>query len=135
MRPTALLRVRVIPVSAIPRNEIRLPPNPPPKRDPKSTDSPTIERLLKTLNRPLRAKQQEVAALTRRLRTEDKELTLEAAEQAAREQLGVAHGAVVDLPPNLRINEYVPKRTEYAGMKREHREIVSLADVLLSSAR
>ncbi|BGP03212.1 hypothetical protein NBRC10513v2_006942 [Rhodotorula toruloides] len=124
MRPTAFLRVRVIPVSAIPRNEIRLPPNPAPRRDPKSTDSPTIERLLKTLNRPLRAKQEEVAALARQLRTGNKEMSLEAAEQAARKQLGVAHDAVVDLPPNLRIIEYVPKRTEYAGLKREHREIL-----------
>ncbi|BGP27402.1 anaphase promoting complex subunit 1 [Rhodotorula toruloides] len=124
MRPTALLCVRVIPVSAIPRNEIRLPPNPAPKRDPKSTDSPTIERLLKTVNRPLRAKQAQVAQLAQQLRTGNKEMTLDAAEQAAREQLGVAHDAVVELPPNLRIKEYVPNRAEYAGIKREHRELL-----------
>lgn len=64
--------------------------------------------------------------LARRLRTEDQGTSLEAAEAAARAQLGVEHDAVVELPPNLRINEYVPKRAEYLGVKREHRELVSL---------
>ncbi|GAA5983345.1 hypothetical protein JCM11641_006040 [Rhodosporidiobolus odoratus] len=94
MRPTVHLLVRPVPVSSIPPAALRLPPKPNLSRIDKSA-SPTIERLLNNF----------------------------AVRGAARQGVPSEQGRG-DLPPNLRIVDYVPKRKEYEGVRAGHRDLL-----------
>lgn len=53
----------------------------------------------------------------------DLEREVEAEVEAAAEEAEGGKG----LPANLRVEEYVPKRQEYGGVKSSHRDLVSFA--------
>lgn len=97
MRPSPLrLALRPIPLSSIPANLVRLPPKPT-KQSPAASAaaSPTIDRLVANLSKR--------AAAT----------------------VGAEASATATLPANLRIDEFVPRRREYAGVNKAHRTLVS----------
>lgn len=103
-----------MPLTAVPAASLRLPPsNGRPK--PKSVDeaaSPTVDRLLNSLERS-------AARLQRQ--------GVSPAPRPAGNTAGEAHGdaSLNRLPPNLRINEFVPRRKVYQGVKASHRDLVS----------
>lgn len=115
MRPSLVVRwTRAVPLTAVPATSLRLPPsNGRPK--PKSVDdaaSPTVDRLLNSLERS-------AARLQRQ--------GVSPAPRPAGNTTGEAHGdaSLNRLPPNLRINEFAPRRKVYQGVKASHRDLVS----------
>ncbi|GAA5863407.1 hypothetical protein JCM8547_006972 [Rhodosporidiobolus lusitaniae] len=117
MRPSSRSLVRAVPLSSIPPHALRLPPKPSPsspsssaRASRNSTASPTIDRLLKSFpSRGLPSVAQAGA------RAGEVERTPAQAQAQAQQQ---------ELPPNLRINEFVPKRREYEGVRASHRDLL-----------
>ncbi|GAA5967631.1 hypothetical protein JCM21900_003231 [Sporobolomyces salmonicolor] len=122
MRPTMLrLATRPIPLSAIPPTALRLPPKPAstPNLSASSTHSPTIDRLLKSFASP------PSRAPSRTGLPHDGRGLANAAvhAEALAEQPGATPEAT-QLPPNLRIEQYVPKRREFEGVSASHRDLL-----------
>ncbi|GAA5899631.1 hypothetical protein JCM6882_001169 [Rhodosporidiobolus microsporus] len=107
MHPSLPRAIRAVPLSSIPPSALRLPPKPTLRR-PSASSSPTVERLLKSF-----AARSTPSAAS------------EAGAGAAGEAQGVlGQAARAELPPNLRIVEYVPKRREYEGVRASHRDLL-----------
>lgn len=124
--------IHPIPLSQIPPALLRLPPKPSPKPSASSSSSPTLERLVQSINsnRPIRRRSTGLAGDGRGLGNaigldveRDLEREVEAEGEAAAEGQGEERGN--GLPANLRVEEYVPKRQEYGGVKSSHRDLVS----------
>ncbi|GAA5888866.1 hypothetical protein JCM5296_005020 [Sporobolomyces johnsonii] len=124
MRPTSLrLATRPIPLSSIPRHALRLPkkPDTSPKPSASSAYSPTIDRLLKSFASPKSRAAPSLAGLPqdgRGLANAVVDVEAQAAEQPRATQ------EAPQLPPNLRIEEFVPKRREFEGVKASHRDLL-----------
>ena len=115
MRTSQILRKTVpIPLSDIPSALLRLPPKPSLALKASSTTSPTIDRLIKSLATKRRTPSG-LAGSGRGLGNLVGAAVEDAETDIAVESL---------LPPNLRIEEFVPKKKEYAGVRSSHRELV-----------
>ncbi|GJN93775.1 hypothetical protein Rhopal_006833-T1 [Rhodotorula paludigena] len=96
MRPSSLrLATRPIPLASVPAHALRLPPPPVPSAPRPSKDP--------------------------RSPTVDRLLKSFARPAPAHDARGLGARA---LPPNLRINEWVPPRKEYQGVKASHRDLL-----------
>ncbi|GAA6040423.1 hypothetical protein JCM8097_004540 [Rhodosporidiobolus ruineniae] len=96
MRPSPRQLVRAVPVSSIPQGALHLPPKPTPI--PRS--NPATSAASPTLDRLLKS--------------------FAARSTAAEGQ----QQAPMQLPPNLRIVQFVPRRQEYHGVKASHRDLL-----------
>lgn len=131
MRPSlALLKpVTPLPLSSIPSHLLRL-PQAAPARSPKpssATTSPTIDRLLVSLKKSSQHRLVRTTGASEDGRSLWKNFTgtTTGAGAALEEEGGKAEMLKGLLPRNLRIEEYVPKRVEYEGVKAGHRDLVS----------
>lgn len=122
MRPSLVVRwTRAVPLTAVPAASLRLPPSNG-RPEPKSVDeaaSPTVDRLLNSLERS-------AARLQRQ--------GVSPAPRPAGNTAGEA-ASLNRLPPNLRINEFVPRRKVYEGVKASHRDLVSSCPRSVSTPR
>ncbi|POY72887.1 hypothetical protein BMF94_4048 [Rhodotorula taiwanensis] len=118
MHPSLIARwTRAVPITSVPASALRLPPassRPRPKATPigGQAASPTIDRLLQSVDRSTHR-------LQRQAGTSAQFLTGGGAAAAAGEASTTA-----TLPPNLRINEFVPRRKVYEGVKASHRDLL-----------
>lgn len=128
---TSLVRLstRPVPLSSVPPLLLRLPPKPTTAPSTKNGASPTIDHLLARLERRAgrRATTEDGRGLGNLrnigLGGENVDLAQSQSQTSPPIESGRGLGAGL-LPPNLRIEEFVPKRTEYSGVKRTHRELV-----------
>ncbi|ORY54079.1 hypothetical protein BCR35DRAFT_16902 [Leucosporidium creatinivorum] len=120
MRPSPLrLATRPIPLSSVPAGLLRLPPKPSTAPKPSATHSPTVDRLLKSF-----ANNRGPFAPSTGLSQDGRGLAA-AVPQAVEQDLAQAEAMdKVQLPGNLRIEQFVPKRKEYSGVKSGHRELL-----------
>ncbi|KAM0747871.1 hypothetical protein T439DRAFT_328544 [Meredithblackwellia eburnea MCA 4105] len=133
LRPSLPLSsaARVIPISKISPESIRLPPKPSVKKEDLKQTSPTIDRLARSLGkgrlagRALGAGVQDGRGLGAipvnevGVGKEEDVLRVESSEAET-----VATEGESDLPPNLRFEEFVPRRNEYRGVKATHRQLL-----------
>lgn len=121
MRPSALrLATRPIPLASVPAGLLRLPPKPSTAPKASATHSPTVDRLLKSF-----ANKRGSLARSTGLSADGRGLGVAVPEAVEQD---VAQAEVMDkvqLPANLRIEQFLPKRKEYSGVKSGHRELVS----------
>ncbi|GAA5875763.1 hypothetical protein JCM3774_006450 [Rhodotorula dairenensis] len=107
MRPTLVARwTRAVPLTAVPAASLRLPPSSG-RTKPKHVDdaaSPTVDRLIGSIGRSAQRLQRQGVP--------------------AGEAHGEAGASAASLPPNLRINEFVPRRKVYEGVKASHRDLL-----------
>ncbi|GAA5990297.1 hypothetical protein JCM10908_007304 [Rhodotorula pacifica] len=114
MRPSLVVQwTRAVPLSAIPATSLRLPPaaGRSRRRAQDEAASPTVDRLLSSIDRS-----------AHRLQRQGSPQTPRRVGEAGAE--GVAVGGTSRLPPNLRINEFVPRRKVYEGVKASHRDLL-----------
>ncbi|GAA5852410.1 hypothetical protein JCM3766R1_001880 [Sporobolomyces carnicolor] len=110
MRPSIRLLVKPVPISSIPVESLRLAPKPSPSIN-LDSNSPTLSKLLSRLSTSQPS--------TRRAATERGEGDLPA------DGRGIGGGrSLSSPPPNLRVEEYVPKRTEFEGVNKKHRDLL-----------
>lgn len=113
-----------VPVSSIPSPLLRLPPKATTAPKASNTSSPTIDSLMKTMRR------RRVSAPTGLVSGDGRGLSNSIGAMAGAEADEVVDkveemvSAGKELPPNLRIEEFVAKRLEYAGVKSSHRDLV-----------
>lgn len=147
------LATRPVPLSSIPPMLVRLPPTASTSQrtddgnsgsstvstSSNKSHSPTIDRLLKSfaqgsMRRPnrlrnLSADGRGLANATNMMMMDDRvpgDVHNQATTpQQASQDSKFAEAAEQLLPPNLRIEEFVPKRKEYTGVKSSHRSLVS----------
>lgn len=130
------LAIRPIPLSSIPPQLVKLPPAPietqasssKARSAANSVSSPTIEKLLNSFAN--RARHHKSSSLAGGLSADGRGLAnvipgTDAGVPGASPSSGNSSVGAQSLPPNLRIEEFVPKRKEYAGVKAAHRSLVS----------
>lgn len=134
LRPSfTRLSTRPVPLSSVPPLLLRLPPKPSTAPSTKNGASPTVDRLLATLQK--RASRRASTSDGRGLGSlrdvglggEDVDVVGAATPAPVATPLESGRGLGAGLlPPNLRIEEFVPRRKEYSGVKSSHRELVRL---------
>lgn len=122
MRPSALrLATRPIPLSSVPAGLLRLPPKPSTAPKASATHSPTVNRLLKSFAN----KRNGSIARSTGLSADGRGLGAAVPENVEQDVAQAEGMDKVQLPANLRIEQFLPKRKEYSGVKSGHRELVS----------
>ncbi|GAA5885854.1 hypothetical protein JCM16303_000084 [Sporobolomyces ruberrimus] len=110
MRPSLRFLIKPVPISSIPPNSLRLPSKPAPVPNLRET-SPTITKLFSKLSS---ASRQQSAG--------------EGREDLPSDGRGLGGFKMPtrrrDVPSNLRVEEYVPKRTEFQGVGKKHRDLL-----------
>ncbi|GAA6064501.1 hypothetical protein JCM10212_001809 [Sporobolomyces blumeae] len=106
MRPSLVRSIKPVPLSSIPPHALRLPPKPQPKPD-LVNSSPTLDKLVQKLS----------TGSTASARGEARGADLpEDGRGLGRMRFGT--------PRNLRIEEYVPKKREFEGVSKKHRDLL-----------
>ncbi|GAA5987401.1 hypothetical protein JCM5350_002748 [Sporobolomyces pararoseus] len=116
MRPSIRVSIKPVPISSIPSQSLRLPPKPTPLPDLKST-SPTISKLLSRFNSP--SPSSSASSSSREI---------ESLPQDGRGLGGFTlkkrQGGRGVVPSNFRVEEWVPKRKEFEGVGKKHRDLL-----------
>lgn len=136
MRPSLVSRItRPIPLNSVPAGLLRLPPKPTAQKKASATSSPTIDRLLNKFASASRPSPSRFSGLSQDGRGLGAAVPEEVESDVAQAQTVDAVNDSVQLPANLRIEQFVSRRAEYKGVKQGHRELVSSVVVLYRSCR
>ncbi|GAA6008351.1 hypothetical protein JCM11491_004444 [Sporobolomyces phaffii] len=123
MHPSVRVCVKPVALSSIPRHSLRLAPaaSPSARAANSESSSPTLAKLLANLARPRRSP---TAGSYSSSSPSTSSSSSSSSEPLLPEDGRGLANAAVGVPKNLRVEEWVPKRTEFHGVSKRHRDLL-----------